>query len=40
MDGKGVYNGHATAQATGGASIVPLLIQAAREITLDPDDQQ
>jgi Periplasmic binding protein len=39
MEGKGAYNSHATGQAAGGASAVPLLAQAAREIALDPGDQ-
>jgi hypothetical protein len=31
MEGKGAYNRHATGEAAGGASAVPLLVQAARE---------
>jgi SAM dependent carboxyl methyltransferase len=39
MEGNGAYNKRATGQASGGASAVPLLVQAAREIALDPGDQ-
>jgi SAM dependent carboxyl methyltransferase len=39
MEGKGAYNRHATAQAAGGVSAIPLLVQAARKIALDQEDQ-
>jgi hypothetical protein len=39
MEGKGAYNRYATGQAAGGASAVPLLVQAAREIAIDPGGQ-
>jgi hypothetical protein len=39
MEGQGAYNKHATVQAAGGTSALPLLIQAAREIVLDSGNQ-
>ena len=39
MEGGGAYNRHAAQQAAGGASVLPLLEQAARSVLLDATDQ-
>lgn len=39
MEGKGVYNRHATIPAAGGAQALPFFEEAARRIGLDPRDR-